>query len=124
MLGCFGVVDEFDADIERRGFTAGEEYDIGLEDLFAVFLKRVIVFFRHQTREIVVGFDGAPIGKRAVLDGREHSSPAQYPKQMAKQTIEMIVKHHKGEEVPKEILIPTTLYTQEVAKKDDNVDGW
>ncbi len=72
----------------------------------------------------VVGFDGAPEGKRAVLEGREYASPTQYPRLMATTTIEMIHKYLAGEQVESEILIPTTLYTLEVAEKDDNVDGW
>jgi ribose transport system substrate-binding protein len=79
---------------------------------------------KRQKDVTVVGFDGAPEGKRAVLEGREFASPTQYPRQMAKQTIEMIHKYLNGDKVESEILIPTTLYTIEDAKKDDNVDGW
>ncbi|MBN1443193.1 MAG: substrate-binding domain-containing protein [Planctomycetes bacterium] len=66
----------------------------------------------------IIGFDGQPEGKLAILEGKIHADPIQFPERIAARTVEVIVKHFNGEEVPKEILIPTELYTREDAVKD------
>ncbi len=66
----------------------------------------------------VIGFDGALEGKKAILDGRILCDPIQFPDQMGRTTIEMILKYFDGDEVPAEVLIPSKLYYQEDAQKD------
>ena len=73
----------------------------------------------------VVGFDGAPEGKRAVANGESYATPTQYPRKMATTTIDVISKYFQGEKVEKEILIPPTLYKKADADADpDGVDEW
>ncbi len=57
----------------------------------------------------IIGFDGQPEGREAIKAGKIYGDPVQFPDQIGKQTAQAIVKHFKGEAVPKEILIPTKL---------------
>ncbi|MCA9061679.1 MAG: substrate-binding domain-containing protein [Planctomycetaceae bacterium] len=66
----------------------------------------------------IIGFDGALEGKEAILEGKIVCDPVQYPRLIGSRTVEMIVKHFNGEEVPGEILIESGLYYQEDAQKD------
>ena len=66
----------------------------------------------------IIGFDGQDIGKQAILEGKIVCDPIQFPDRIGQATIEMIIKHFNGEEVPAEVLIPSELYYQDDAKKD------
>ena len=66
----------------------------------------------------IIGFDGQAIGKQAILDGKIVCDPIQFPDRIGQATIEMIIKHFNGEEVPAEVLIPSELYYQDDARKD------
>jgi len=67
---------------------------------------------------VLVGFDGQPEGKQAIRDGKIYADPIQFPDQIGAKTVEAIVKHFKGEDLPKEILIPTALYRKADGMKD------
>jgi len=69
----------------------------------------------------IVAFDGQPEGKQAIKDGRIYADPIQYPDQIGRVTVQTIIKHLSGERVPKEILIPTSLYRREDALKDPSL---
>ena len=71
----------------------------------------------------IVGFDGMPEGKQAIKDGKVYADPIQFPDQIGRQTIEAIAKYLAGEELPKEILIPTSLYKKADADKDPTLAG-
>jgi len=60
----------------------------------------------------IIGFDGQDIGKQAIRDGKIYCDPIQFPDQIGKQTLEVILQYFRGDEVPREILIPTQLYRQ------------
>lgn len=66
----------------------------------------------------IIGFDGQPEGKQAIKEGKIHADPIQFPDRIAKQTVDAIIKHLEGEEVPAETLIPTELYTKKEADAD------
>jgi len=66
----------------------------------------------------IVAFDGQKIGKQAILEGKIVCDPIQFPDRMGKKTIEMILKHFNGDEVPAEILIKSELYYQQDAEQD------
>lgn len=66
----------------------------------------------------LIGFDGAIEGKEAILEGKIVCDPIQFPEKMGVTTIEMIRKFEAGDDVPAEILIPSSLYYQEDARKD------
>jgi ribose transport system substrate-binding protein len=66
----------------------------------------------------VVGFDGQPEGKKAILEGRIYADPIQFPDQIGRKTVQTIVKYLGGEPVEPEVLIPTKLYYKADAEKD------
>ena len=66
----------------------------------------------------IIGFDGALAGKKAIRDGKIYADPIQFPKEMARVTIENIVKYLGGEEYELEKLIPTKLYRKSDAEND------
>mgnify|MGYP001221481898 CR=1 FL=1 len=67
-----------------------------------------------------VGFDGSPAGMAAVDKGVFHATPIQYPDQIGIETMRVIVRHFKGEALPTEWLIPTSLYRQKDSPKTRN----
>jgi ribose transport system substrate-binding protein len=66
----------------------------------------------------IVGFDGAPEAKVAVRDGKLYATPTQFPRKIGAETVAAIAKHFAGEDVPKELLIPTSLYRKADADAD------
>ncbi len=67
---------------------------------------------------IIVGFDGQPEGKQAIKEGKIYADPIQFPDRMGVEIVQSIIKHFKGQEVPKELLIPTSLYRKADGEKD------
>lgn len=67
---------------------------------------------------VVVGFDGQPEGKEAIRDGMIYADPIQFPVKMGQQVVDAILRHSKGEELPPEMLIPTSLYRKSDAEND------
>lgn len=66
----------------------------------------------------IIGFDGQPEGKQAIKEGKIYADPIQFPDKMGVQVVDAIVRHSKGEELPKEMLIPTRLYRKADAEND------
>ncbi len=66
----------------------------------------------------IIAFDGQLIGKQAILEGKIVCDPIQFPDQIGRRTVEMIVRHFDGEEVPREVLIPSALYYKADAEND------
>ena len=66
----------------------------------------------------IIGFDGQPEGKQAIKDGKIYADPIQFPARMGVQVVEAIVRHSKGETLPPQMLIPTSLYRKADAEKD------
>jgi ribose transport system substrate-binding protein len=67
---------------------------------------------------LIVGFDGQPEGKQAIKEGKIYADPIQFPDRMGIEVVQAIIKHSQGEEVPEQILIPTSLYRQADAEKE------
>jgi ribose transport system substrate-binding protein len=67
---------------------------------------------------VIIGFDGQPEGKQAIKDGKIYADPIQFPDRMGVEIVAAIIKHSKGEDVPKEMLIPTSLYRKADGEKD------
>jgi ribose transport system substrate-binding protein len=66
----------------------------------------------------IIGFDGEKNGKEAILQGKIVCDPVQFPVQIGRKTVELIVQHFNGEEVPAEVLIPSKLYYKADAEQD------
>ena len=71
-----------------------------------------------KTQVLIVGFDGQPEGKQAIKDGKIYADPIQFPDKMGVQIVDAIVRHSKGETLPPQILIPTSLYRKVDAMND------
>jgi ribose transport system substrate-binding protein len=71
-----------------------------------------------QDQVKLIGFDGQTIGKQAIRDGKIYCDPIQFPDQIGQRTIEIVLQYFSGEDVPKEVLIPTQLYRQSDAAVD------
>jgi len=69
-------------------------------------------------RITIVAFDASPAGKQAVFEKKLYDSPQQFPRKMAKGTVEAFVKHLEGEAVEKKIFIPCSHYYYETAVND------
>jgi ribose transport system substrate-binding protein len=70
----------------------------------------------------IVGFDGQLEGKQAIKAGKIYADPIQFPDRIGQETARAIVDHFAGKEVPKEILIPTSLYRKADAEKDPSLN--
>jgi len=71
----------------------------------------------RQKQVVVVGFDGQPDGRRAIEEGKIYADPVQFPDRIGQETMRAIVRYFDGQEVPKEILIPTELVRQSKAAR-------
>ncbi len=69
----------------------------------------------------IIAFDGQPEGKQAIKEGKIFADPVQFPDRIGVQTMQSILKHFEGEELPKEILIPTALYRKADGEKDPSL---
>ena len=69
----------------------------------------------------IIGFDGMPEGKRAIKEGKIYADPIQYPDKMGIEIVRSFVRYSKGEELPPEILIPTSLYRKADADQDSEL---
>ena len=74
----------------------------------------------------VIAFDASPAGKQAVFEKKLYDSPQQFPREMAKGTVEAFVKYLNGDDLEKNILIPCAHYQYEDAVDDDSrvADQW
>lgn len=70
---------------------------------------------------VIVGFDGAPEGKKAIKDGRIYADPIQFPSKIGQITVKTIMKYLDGDDVKSVVLIPTGLYKKADADKDPSV---
>ena len=69
----------------------------------------------------IVGFDGQPEGKKAIKDGKIYADPIQFPDKIGAETVRAFLKYMNGDDVPKEVLIPTALYRRADALKDSTL---
>ena len=59
--------------------------------------------------------------KQAIKDGKIFADPIQFPDLIGKKTVELMMEYFAGNEVEKEVLIPTRLYRQEDGKNDPDL---
>ena len=69
----------------------------------------------------LIGFDGQPEGKQAIKEGKIYADPIQFPDRIGAETARAFIKYMNGEDVPKQILIPTALYRKADAAKDPSL---
>lgn len=66
----------------------------------------------------VVGFDASPAGKQAVFEKKLYDSPQQFPRKMAKGTVQAFINYLEGEELLKNNFIPCAHYYYEDSVND------
>ena len=77
------------------------------------------VFKAGKTEQVtIVAFDASPAGKQAVFEKKLYDSPQQFPRKMAKGTVEAFIKYLNGEEVPKKNFIQCAHYYYEDSVND------
>jgi len=61
---------------------------------------------------VIIGFDGQPEGKQAIKDGKIYADPIQFPEKMGAEVVRAFLRYSKGDDLPPQMLIPTSLYRQ------------
>jgi ribose transport system substrate-binding protein len=89
-----------------------------INDPSALGARSAVEEANKQEQITIIGFDGEKAGKLAIRDGKILCDPIQFPDQMGRTTIEMILKYFDGDDVPREVLIPSKLYYKADAEKD------
>ena len=113
--------------VEKEGFRAAKDTIESHAELTAIFAINdpsgmgayaALENAGKVEQVTIIAFDGQLMGKKAILEGKFLCDPIQFPDQIGRETIQMIVKYFSGEEVPKEKLIPSKLYYKEDAERD------
>src|SRR5919201_3160466 len=81
-----------------------------INDLSALGARAALEKAGRADRVKLIGFDGQPEGKKAIGEGRIYADPIQHPDKIGREIVRAIVDYFEGEKLPKEVLIPTTLY--------------
>jgi ribose transport system substrate-binding protein len=71
-----------------------------------------------QDQVTIIAFDGQPEGKQAIKDGKIFADPIQFPDLIGKKTVQLMMDYFAGNEVEKEVLIPTQLYRKVDGEND------
>ncbi len=69
---------------------------------------------------VIVAFDASPAGKQAVFERQLYDSPQQFPREMAKGTVDAFIKYLEGEDVERSISIPCAHYYYEDSVEDES----
>jgi ribose transport system substrate-binding protein len=126
--GKIEIVTELESGGSKdQGYRATEDALQANPDIRGVFAindpaalgARAAVEKASKTEQVlIIGFDGQPEGKQAIKDGKIYADPIQFPDKMGRQVVDAIVRYSKGEELPPQVLIPTSLYRRADAEKD------
>jgi len=110
-IGYKATEDALQAHPDLRGIFA-------INDPSALGARAALEKAGKTQQVLIVGFDGQPEGKQAIKDGKIYADPIQFPDKMGIQIVDAIVRHSKGETLPSQMLIPTSLYRKADALND------
>jgi ribose transport system substrate-binding protein len=110
-MGYKAAEDALQANADLRGIFA-------IDDPAALGARAALEKAGKTQQVVIIGFDGQPEGKQAIKDGKIYADPIQFPDKMGVQIVDAIIRHSKGETLPPQILIPTSLYRKADALKD------
>ena len=110
-VGYKAAEDALQAQPDLRGIFA-------INDPAALGARAALEKAGKTQQVVIIGFDGQPEGKQAIKDGKIYADPIQFPDKMGVQIVAAIIKHSKGETLPAQMLIPTSLYKKADAMKD------
>ena len=114
-VGFKAAEDALQAHADLRGIFA-------INDPAALGARAALEKAGKAQQVIIVGFDGQPEGKQAIKDGKIYADPIQFPDRMGVQIVDAIIRHSKGETLPPQMLIPTSLYRRADALKDPELE--
>ncbi len=114
-MGFKAAEDSLQAHPDLRGIFA-------INDPAALGARAALEKAGKAQQIVIVGFDGQPEGKQAIKDGKIYADPIQFPDKMGVQIVDSIRRHSKGETLPPQILIPTSLYRKADALKDPTLN--
>ena len=117
-LDCGGAKD--------IGFKAAEDALQANADIRGIFAindpaalgARAALEKAGKTTVMIIGFDGQPEGRQAIKEGKIYADPIQFPEKMGIEMVNALIKHSKGETLPPQMLIPTSLYRKADGEKD------
>ncbi len=97
-----------------------------INDPCALGAYAAVVKAGKQDQITIVAFDASPAGKQAVFEKKLYDSPQQFPRLMAKGTVESFIKYLDGEQVERKQFIPCKHYYYEDAVQDESrvADQW
>jgi ribose transport system substrate-binding protein len=110
-LDCGGAND--------KGYKATEDMLQAQPDLVGIFAindpgalgaRGAVEKAGRVGKVVIIGFDGQPEGKQAIKDGKIYADPIQFPDKMGAEVVRAFMRYSKGEELPPQMLIPTSLY--------------
>jgi ribose transport system substrate-binding protein len=110
-IGYRAAEDALQAHPDLRGIFA-------INDPSALGARAAVEKANKADQIVIVGFDGMPEGKQAIKEGKIYADPIQFPDKMGVEIVRAFVRYSKGEELPPEILIPTSLYRKSDAEND------
>jgi len=110
-VGYKAAEDALQAHPELRGIFA-------INDPAALGARAALEKAGKTQQVVIVGFDGQLEAKQAIKDGKIYADPIQFPDKMGEQLVDAILRHSKGETIPAQILIPTSLYRKSDGLKD------
>jgi ribose transport system substrate-binding protein len=110
-VGYRAAEDALQAHPDLRGVFA-------INDPSALGARAAIEKANKAEQILIVGFDGMPEGKQAIKEGKIYADPIQFPDKMGREIVRAFVRYSKGDELPPEILIPTSLYRKSDAEQD------
>jgi len=113
-MGYRAAEDALQAHPDIRGIFA-------INDPSALGARAALEKAGKASQVVIVGFDGQPEGKQAIKEGKIYADPIQFPEKMGVEIVRAIVKRSKGEPVPPQTLIPTSLYKREDAMADPDL---
>lgn len=112
--GYKAAEDTLQANADLRGIFA-------INDPAALGARAALEKAGKTDQIVIVGFDGQPEGKQAIKEGKIYADPIQFPDKMGVQIVDAIIKQSKGETLPPQMLIPTSLYKKTDAEKDPSL---
>lgn len=122
------IVSELDGGgLKDKGYKAAEDMLQAHPDLVGIFAindpsalgaRGALEKAGRADKVVIIAFDGQPEGKQAIKDGKMYAEPVQFPEKMGVEVVRAFIRHSKGEELPPQMLIPTSLYRQADGKAD------
>jgi ribose transport system substrate-binding protein len=116
------IVSELDGGgAKDKGYKAAEDMLQAHPDMVGIFAindpsalgaRGALEKAGRADKVVIIGFDGQPEGKQAIKDGKIYADPIQFPDKMGVEVVRAFLRHSKGEELPPQMLIPTSLYRQ------------